>query len=195
MNNPKTDKETLSASEAAQLLGTHVETVRRLARRSEIPSFKVGRDWRFRKEALTKWVENQYNVKKPQRVLVIDDEEPIRHWANHYLTKEGYEVLEAKEGFEGLLITKSNKIDLILLDLRMPKMNGPEFLQKMRENGLNIPTIIITGYPEGSLVMEAMKHGPVTLLAKPTDKEMLLQAVRAELNNAYQQETAVKEIP
>ncbi len=176
----------LNAQEAALFLGTHVETVRRLARRGEIPAFKVGKDWRFHRSALRQWSEAQYPRQTRPNVLVVDDEEAIRHLIQHFLTEEGYGVLQAADGKEGLDLLRDKSIDLILLDLKMPGMNGPEFLRQMRRQGLELPVIIITGFPDSDLVMRAMTHGPVTLLAKPLTRDMLLRAVRTELGGANQ---------
>jgi len=176
----------LNAQEAALFLGTHVETVRRLARRGGIPAFKVGKDWRFHFKALQQWSEAQYPRQNPPNILVVDDEETIRRVIEKFLTQEGYGVLQAADGREGLGLLQGNSIDLILLDLKMPGMNGPEFLRQMRRRESELPVIIITGFPDGDLVMRAMTHGPVTLLAKPLTKDMLLRAVRTELGGANQ---------
>ena len=65
----------LNAREAAEYLGAHVETVRRLARKGEIPAFKVGKDWRFRRRALLRWNDEHHLRTQPPCVLVVEDEE------------------------------------------------------------------------------------------------------------------------
>eukprot|EP01022_Parablepharisma_sp_SALTPOND_P033242 TRINITY_DN88340_c0_g1_i1.p1 TRINITY_DN88340_c0_g1~~TRINITY_DN88340_c0_g1_i1.p1 ORF type:complete len:309 (-),score=62.69 TRINITY_DN88340_c0_g1_i1:668-1594(-) len=174
----------MNAQEAADYLGAHVETVRRLARRGDIPAFKVGKDWRFRREALEQWIETHHQRHARSTVLVVDDEAAIRQAIEHHLTKEGYGVLHASDGLKGLEALQNNSIDLILLDLKMPAMSGPEFLRQMHDQELEVPVIIITGYPDSDMVMKAMTYGPVTLLAKPIPKDMLLRAVRTELGGA-----------
>jgi DNA-binding response OmpR family regulator len=82
----------------------------------------------------------------PVRVAIVEDEKSIR---NLYRTKfelEGFAVLEAADGIEGLKLLKQNPVDIVLLDLRMPHMNGDEMLTKMRatEWGAIIPVIILT---------------------------------------------------
>ena len=71
------DDAVLNARQAAAFLGVHIETVRRLARRREIPSFKVGTDWRFSKETLRRWFEKQGPRTRPGTVLVVDDDPPV----------------------------------------------------------------------------------------------------------------------
>jgi len=70
---------------------------------------------------------------------------------------------------------------LILLDLAMPEMNGPQFLKRLAEMNKRIPIIILTGFPDSQLMMDAMKYGPITLMAKPIDHVALISAVRAAI--------------
>ena len=69
----------MNAKEAAQFLGAHVETIRRLARKGEVPAYKVGKDWRFRREALVEWVDGHPVRQKLPNILIVDEEEPIRN--------------------------------------------------------------------------------------------------------------------
>lgn len=174
----------MNAQQAAEFLGAHVETVRRLARKSGIPAFKVGKDWRFRREALVRWADGDHLRRQPPRILVVDDEQAIRNLAKRLLETEGYQVSLASGGAEGLTRLDSEAISLILLDLKMPVMNGPAFLERMQEAGYDIPVIIVTGYPDSELVAEAMRHGPITLIAKPIDRQKLMQTVSRELRGA-----------
>lgn len=175
----------MNAQEAASYLGAHVETVRRLARRGSLPAFKVGKDWRFRLEALRDWTGDAQPRQAQSRVLVVDDEPSIRELVELFLMNEGHGVLLAANGNQGLDILRSQAVDLVLLDLKMPGMNGPEFLRQAQGLGPMPPVIIITGFPDSNLVMEAMTYGPVTLLAKPLTREMLLRAVRNELGGSH----------
>lgn len=171
----------LNAQEAADFLSAHVETVRRLARKGEIPSYKIGKDWRFRKEALTKWAETHHLRRKSSFVLVIDDEDRVCKLMRHFLEAEGYRVCLASDGAGGLAWLNRESVNLVILDLKMPGMNGPEFLKEMRKMNEYLPVIIVTGYPDGGLMAKALRHGPFTLLAKPIDREQLMQAVRTAL--------------
>ena len=117
---------------------------------------------------------------------MVDDEPAIRDLIEFHLARDGYEIHQSGNGQEGLRLLRSQAVDLILLDLKMPGMNGSDFLRQMQERGLGLPVIIITGYPDSDLVMEAMRYGPITLLAKPLSKNMLLKAVRTELRDFFQ---------
>jgi two-component system response regulator (stage 0 sporulation protein F) len=179
------NSDVFNAKEAAEFLGAYVETIRRLARKGEIPSYKVGKDWRFRKEALINWAETQPLRLKPRCVLVIDDDAGIRKLMRRYLEAEGYRVCLASDGAEGLAWLNRESVNLILLDLKMPGMNGPEFLKKKHNINPGAPVIVVTGYPDGDLMKKALPYGPLTLLAKPIDREQLMQAVRTAINGSH----------
>ena len=70
----------------------------------------------------------------------------------------------------------------VLLDLIMPEMNGAECLAQLRKLDPELPVIVITGYPDSGLVVEAMRHGPFLLLAKPIDEGHLIRSVKKEIN-------------
>lgn len=171
----------LNAQEAAEFLGAHIETIRRLARRGGIPAFKVGKDWRFSKKDLREWVTNQGMHRMQNSVLVVDDEVSIAKLIRRIIGPLGYRVVAARDGQEGLREVAVQKIDLVLLDLKMPGMNGAEFIQRFRARQENTPVVIVTGYPESELMRQAMQFGPLMLLQKPIDQESLISTVRLAL--------------
>lgn len=171
----------LNALEAAEFLGAHVETVRRMARRGDIPSFKVGKDWRFQRDALTRWIETHNLRRDSPNILVIDDEKSIRDLIRRILKEDGYKVYTAQNGEEALETVSKVTIQAVLLDLMMPMMSGPEFLKLLRKTDMDLPVIIITGYPDGDLMDQAMKFGPIILLAKPIDITQLKSSVKIAL--------------
>ena len=174
----------INAQQAAEEFGTHVETIRRLARRGEIPSFKVGKDWRFRRKDLLDWALGHHQRNSSFSILVVDDEVSICQVIHSILGKVGYRVITAQTGEEGLEILKRETVHLILLDLMMPGMDGPDFLDVLRKLHDGLPVIVVTGYPEGDLMARALAHGPFMLLAKPIFPHMLLAAVRTVLHDA-----------
>ncbi|MCF8108043.1 MAG: response regulator [Desulfohalobiaceae bacterium] len=176
--------EILNAHEAAEFLGAHVESIRRLARKGKLPAYKIGKDWRFRKGALMEWAESHHQRCSPPCVLVVDDDAGVRRVIKRILESEGYQVRLASNGTQGLECLDRESIDLIVLDLKIPEMSGPDFLDQFRKEHGVIPVVIITGYPESSLMQEAMKYGPFTLLAKPIDRNQFVQAVHLALNNS-----------
>lgn len=172
----------LNTTQAAEFLGAHVETVRRLARRGDIPSFKVGRDWRFMRQALSDWSAQYSRPDSDQpAVLVVDDEPLYRKMLERMLELAGYRVLSVPGGADGLATVQSERVALVLLDLMMPGVNGPAFLRALRTGNQDLPVIVMTGYPDSSLMVEAMRYGPLMVLAKPIDRDMLLRSVRCVL--------------
>jgi excisionase family DNA binding protein len=176
--------EVLNTQEAAELLGAHVETIRRMARRGTIPAYKIGKDWRFRKRALLTWSETNPTIKKPLGILVIDDDTSVCRLIQRMLTPLGYRVVTAQNGREGLDHLQTTSIDLILLDLEMPIMNGPAFICELKKIRPDCPVIVVTGNPDGHLMLEASRYRPLLLIAKPFDKKMLLSAVELALEGS-----------
>ena len=161
------DTQVFGIAEAAAFLGAHEQTVRRLARRGAIPSFKVGKDWRFRKEALLRWTDGKRACHPSALVLIVDDDEKICRALVRIVEGFGCKAQSTTDGRSGLEIVSRNKPDLILLDLAMPGMNGPQFLKELRLTHPNLPVVIVTAYPDSELMAEAMAHGPLMLLSKP----------------------------
>lgn len=172
------ESDILNAHAAAAFLGAHVQTVRRLARRGELPAFKVGKDWRFRREALLRWADEQQRGAGRCSVLIIDDEELVCQTLSRMLARFGCHPSYATSGVEGLRLVAHEAPDLILLDLQMPDMNGPQFLKELRQIHPILPVVIVTGYPDSDLMREATQYAPLMLVAKPVEPELLEHTVR-----------------
>jgi excisionase family DNA binding protein len=164
--------------EAAAFLGAHEQTVRKLARRAGIPAFKVGKDWRFHREALVRWSEEQQRGRTPCSVLVVDDEERVCRAMCRTLARMGCRARHTTSARAGLQLVEQAPPELILLDLRMPDMNGPQFLAELRKTHPELPVVIVTGYPDSALMKEAAQHAPIMLLAKPVEPALLERTVR-----------------
>jgi excisionase family DNA binding protein len=185
------DQTVLTAQEAAETLGVHVETIRRLARKRDLPSFKIGKDWRFRKDALLQWMENGPQNSHYPCLLVIDDDPSMRKLLRINLESEGYRVITAANGPEGLELVQQAVVHLVLLDLKMPGMKGPEIVAELRKNHPDLPVIIVTGYPDSQMMMEVNAQCPVMLVAKPINKKILLRAVHITLEGTMSQKERV----
>ena len=114
------------------------------------------------------------------KILVVDDEAEIRNTIRLQLEGTIYEVLEAEDGEKGIqMLAKENilEVDVIICDVRMPKVNGIEAVAYFRENYASIPIIVLTGYPDVQLAVNFMKGGVVEYLVKPVEKEKLVEAV------------------
>ncbi len=106
-------------------------------------------------------------LEKREIILVVDDDESMRDSCTQILTKDGYQAESAKDGASGLEQIKEKKPDLVLIDLKMPGINGLELLEKTREIDPNIIAVVITGYATVESAVEAMKIGAYDFLPKP----------------------------
>ncbi|MEO2099715.1 MAG: sigma-54 dependent transcriptional regulator [Flavobacteriaceae bacterium] len=119
------------------------------------------------------------------RILIIEDEEPIRRVLARILSEENnnYELSEAEDGKQGLSLLEKNHFDLVLCDIKMPKMDGIEVLQKAKSKKIGAPFIMLTGHGNVETAVEAMKLGAYDFISKPPDLNRLLTAVRHALEN------------
>ncbi len=119
------------------------------------------------------------------QILLIEDEEPIRRVLVKILAEEdaSYEVTEAENGEAGLNALKKKNFDLVLCDIKMPKMDGIEVLQEANSLDLNVPFIMLTGHGNIETAVGAMKLGAYDFIPKPPDLNRLLTAVRHGIEN------------
>jgi len=134
-----------------------------------------------------------------RKILVIDDEQNIRKMLTRVLSPEGFIVKEADNGFEALKRLQEENYSLVLLDLKMPGLNGIETLKKIRENDLNLPVIMMSAYGSIPEAVEAMKLGALDYLIKPFDIEELkiiikraIKQYELEVENIYYREEEEK---
>lgn len=117
-------------------------------------------------------------------ILIVDDEEMIRETLKDIITNEGYEAEEAKEGQEAVNLVKKNKFDCILLDIKMPKMDGMEVLGQVKEINPEIPVVMITGHGDEESAFDAASKGAYDFITKPPDLNRLLVTIRNALDRA-----------
>jgi DNA-binding NtrC family response regulator len=121
-------------------------------------------------------------INKSRKILIIDDEEAIRDGCRQILARQGYQVDCADDGIRGLDIALQNIYDVILLDVKMPKISGIDILKKLKqEDNIYAKVIIITGYGTIPLAVEAMKGGAFNFLTKPYSADELRTAVKTAL--------------
>ena len=122
-------------------------------------------------------------------ILIIDDEKAIRKTLTEILSFEGYNIVEAADGEEGLKQFKEKTYDVVLCDIKMPKLDGMEFLQKATEHNPDVPIIMISGHGNIETAVEAVKKGAYDFIQKPPDLNRLLITIR----NAKERNTLVTE--
>ena len=117
-------------------------------------------------------------MSEPDKVVhLVDDDESIRRSVGFMLKTSGYRVHSYPSGSELLKETKSLEPGCILLDIRMPGMDGLEVQQALRDRGVPLPVIIMTGHGDVPLSVRAMKAGAVDFIEKPFEREALLSAM------------------
>ena len=123
------------------------------------------------------------------KILIIDDEKNIRKSLKEILEYEKFSIDEAEDGSTGSQLALSGNYDLILCDIKMPKMDGLEFLSVCAEKGLESPIVMMSGHGTIETAVEAVKKGAYDFLSKPIDLNRLLVTVR----NAIERKTLVLE--
>jgi two-component system, response regulator, stage 0 sporulation protein F len=121
-------------------------------------------------------------IKMTKKILIVDDQFGIRILLKEVLQKEGYTTFQASNGQKAIDIVKNEKPDLVLLDMKIPGMDGIEILTKLKEINQNIQVIIMTAYEELDMIQEAIQLGALTHVAKPFDIEDLVKEVKKFLS-------------
>jgi two-component system, NtrC family, nitrogen regulation response regulator NtrX len=111
-------------------------------------------------------------------ILIIDDEKAIRKTLSEILSYEGYKMEEAADGEEGLKKFREKEYDVVLCDIKMPKIDGIEFLEKAKEQNPDIPIIMISGHGTIETAVEAVRKGAYDYISKPPDLNRLLITIR-----------------
>ena len=115
-------------------------------------------------------------------ILIIDDEKAIRKTLTEILSYEGYKIDEASDGEEGLKRFSEKAYDIVLCDIKMPKLDGIEFLEKAKEIIGDVPVIMISGHGNIDTAVEAVKKGAFDYISKPPDLNRLLITLRNALD-------------
>ena len=117
------------------------------------------------------------------KILIIEDEEPIRRVLIRILSDEdsSFEIQEASDGKKGIDLIKKESFDLVLCDIKMPKVDGIELLQRTRKTNTSLPFIMLTGHGNIETAVESMKLGAYDFISKPPDLNRLINSVRNAL--------------
>jgi two-component system chemotaxis response regulator CheY len=115
------------------------------------------------------------------KVLIIDDESDVRDVLKFHLSESNYQIIEAENGQEGIALLKSednlSNVGVLLCDIRMPKVNGIECIQYIRQEAPGIPVVVVTGFPDTQMAVNLMNEGVKDYLVKPVEKEKLVATV------------------
>lgn len=116
------------------------------------------------------------------KILIIDDEKSIRKTLREILEYENFKVDEAADGAEGIALATKENYSLILCDIKMPKMDGMEVLEKIQKSNPDVPVVMISGHGTIETAVDAVKKGAFDFIAKPLDLNRLLVTVRNALD-------------
>lgn len=165
----------LTAKEVAGLVGLKPTTIVRKARKGEIPALKLGRQFRFDKNQIEKWLQSN-RIKGQPNILIITDEVDICEPSKIILEKAGYLVLTVSSSKEAIKLLSEDQFTLVFLDLGMPDVSGLEILKYMKVNNINTEVIIMTAYNEGARIMSAaMNYGSFFVMKKPFSNDELVE--------------------
>lgn len=191
------DETFLTTEEVLEYLQVNLRTVYRLIKAGKIPAVRVGRQWRFRKRDIDAWLDTQRprggsraaapaparpaaGTGRP-RVLVVDDEASIRDLLAKTLALAEYEVDVAADGRSALERIRIYAYDLLIVDLKMPGIDGLAVIREAKRYQANLPVLIITGYSTEASAIEAVNLGVAGYLTKPFRVPQVLAAAAKAL--------------
>ena len=119
---------------------------------------------------------------KPTKIILIDDEELLRQRLAKLFTLDGYEVIQAENGTEGLKLFEQVSPAAVVSDVKMPGMDGIEVLQKIKEKSPSTPVILVTGHGDMELAIKALRMGAFDYITKPIEYEELAISVKRALD-------------
>jgi excisionase family DNA binding protein len=178
--------ELMTVEEVADYLRVTKKTIYRLLEGNKIPATKVGRQWRFDKTSIDEWL-HRSSIKTVANILVVDDEETIRALFEETLEELGHKVVAVGNGSEALELAKRMDFDLVFVDLKMPGMDGAEFLRQLKLIRPEAIVTIITGYPGSDIMGRALAQGPFGVMSKPFSDSDIVAAVNVFLKVTKQQ--------
>jgi len=189
------DETFLTTEEVLEYLQVNLRTIYRLIKAGKIPAVRVGRQWRFRKRDIDAWLDGQRPGSRAlaqassrpavtagrQRVLVVDDEASIRDLLSKTLMSDEYDVDLSSDGPSALERMRATSYDLLIVDLKMPGMDGLSVIREARRLQEDLPVLIITGYSTESTAIDALNLGVAGYLTKPFRVRQVLAAAAKAL--------------
>jgi len=170
----------MTLEEVADYLRVTKKTVYRLLERRAIPSTRVGHQWRFDRAGVEAWLRHN-SAGFAASFLVIDDDEAIGDLFKDTLEEAGHTVTATTDSAKGLQFAKEKGYDLVFLDLKMPGMDGTEVFREIRAAKPEVPVVIVTGYADSDLMMNALDNGPFGVMKKPFTGSDIMTVVRTYL--------------
>ena len=161
----------MTASELARYLKLELRTVYRYLKDGHLPAIRVGGQWRFRKREIDQWLLQRVLPVDPKphrpRLLVVDDDVNVRKTLLDALEFSGYNAQGAEDGEAALALLREAAFDLLLVDLKMPGVDGIELIRRAKSLHPQARIIILTGYGTKETAIEALNLGVLAYLEKP----------------------------
>jgi excisionase family DNA binding protein len=181
------DNAFLTTADALAYLKTTPRTLYRRLANGEIPAVRLGRQWRFRKSDLDRWVERgDESVSRgatqaesrpaPPRVLIADDDADVLETLVNILAVTDYRIETVRNGVAAVTRLRQTAYDLVLTDLMMPGLDGIEVAREAKHLWPGIKVVIVTAYPTQSSAIDAINLGVDGYVTKPFDPEDVLNA-------------------
>jgi len=167
----------MTVKETAEYLRIPLPTVYYLVQRGQLPAIQIGGRWRVKKDALDRDVLRNAEQGQPT-VLVVDDDESMQGMFKLFLKKAGFSRLVVGTGKDAIAALNKQRFDLCFFDLQLPDTTGDQIYAFAKEKYPDVPIVIVTGYPDGEMMNNILKHGPVTVLKKPLKVEDLEETLR-----------------
>ena len=120
-----------------------------------------------------------------KRILIVDDDKDLRFNLSAVLREEGHEVIAASDGKQTIKVIDKSSPDLVLLDIKLPGMDGVELLQEIKRKWNNLPIIMLTANSDVKSAVKAMKLGAYDYITKPFDDEELILIIKKALHTQY----------
>lgn len=114
-------------------------------------------------------------------ILLVDDEPEVLHLVTRILSAEGTVMIEARTGAEALAVVRQTRLDLVILDIKLPDMSGTEVLRRIRRTDPGVPVIMVTSYGSVETVRTSMEFGAFDYLTKPFDNQEVRRVAREAL--------------
>ena len=162
----------MSVKQLATYLQLSEETIYFYVRNQMIPATKLGRHWRFERDEIDAWMTaRRQEVAEERTVLVVDDDPAVVDVMQKYMrsVRCGGDCVETAE--QALRLLEDSRYDLMLLDIRLPGMDGVSAYRQVREIRPDMPVVLMTAYYDGALMDQALELGPVTVLRKPVHRD------------------------
>ncbi|MCP4688468.1 MAG: sigma-54-dependent Fis family transcriptional regulator, partial [Desulfobacterales bacterium] len=117
-------------------------------------------------------------------ILIVDDEKKMRHLLSIMLERKGHRTAQAGDGGKALKMVEATDYDMVISDIKMPRMDGMAFLKELKERNIPIPVVFITAFATIDSAVDAMRRGAVDYITKPFEEERILMTVERTLNLA-----------